>query len=307
MSQEAFILDLAKLVIAAAWADGELSNDEINALKDLLFNLEEVSGEDWAVLTMYMESPPSDAEAGELLERVLGGIRTSENKVLTLATLENLFRCDGIVTPEEQALLDQVEGDIANIKTGIFSGFSRALKSAIGERNSSVESSLREHSSGDYIRNTIYFDLKRKQDESGTTFNKSESEVRELCFAVGLLAHVANIDAEITSEERQAIRSVIREDWGLSENETHLLVEISCDRTTRGLDYHRLSNGYFECTTWEHRRDFVKTLFRIANAAHKTSNDEIEGIRDMARSLKVSHKDFIAAKKTISNEDRNGL
>ena len=134
-----------------------------------------------------------------------------------------------------------------------------------------------------------------------------ESELRELCFAVGLLAHVANIDAGITSEEREDIGSVIREDWGLSESEAHLLVEISCDRTTKGRDYHRLSNGYFECTTWEHRREFVKTLFRIANAAHKTGNDEIEGIRDMAKSLKVSHKDFIAAKKTISNEDRNGL
>ena len=34
MTKKAFIMDLAKLVIAAAWADGELAEEERDALKE---------------------------------------------------------------------------------------------------------------------------------------------------------------------------------------------------------------------------------------------------------------------------------
>ena len=57
MPDKNFIMDLAKLLIAAAWADGELRNEEINSLKDLLFTLPEISGREWPNLELYMDSP----------------------------------------------------------------------------------------------------------------------------------------------------------------------------------------------------------------------------------------------------------
>ena len=39
MRDETLILTLAKVLIASAWADGELTNDEVNCIKDLMFNL----------------------------------------------------------------------------------------------------------------------------------------------------------------------------------------------------------------------------------------------------------------------------
>ena len=308
MSNKAFILDLAKLVVSAAWADGELSNEEVNALKDLLFSLDEVSAEDWAVLTMYMESPVSEVEKKELFERVLKAIHTSEDKALALETLERLFRCDGKVTPEEETLLEEFKSNISEIGTGIFSGFSKALKSAILQRKTAVQSScLREHDSEDYVRNTIYYELQQKQKSQGVSLEKAEPEIRKLCLAAGLLAHIANVDSDFADEEQDTMRRIIAADWGLSHEQADLLAQISCDRATKGLDYFRLSHGFFECTTLEERREFLKTLFRIANASDKTDNDEIEEIRRVAKSLKLPHKDFIDAKLTIPREDRNGL
>ena len=70
MSTSALTLDLAKLMIAAAWADGSLSNDEINAMKDLLFTLDEISSEEWKRLEMYMNEPVAGEELEALLTRV---------------------------------------------------------------------------------------------------------------------------------------------------------------------------------------------------------------------------------------------
>ncbi len=44
MANSPVIMALAKVMVAAAWADGDVSLDEVNSLKDLLFHLPEMSG-----------------------------------------------------------------------------------------------------------------------------------------------------------------------------------------------------------------------------------------------------------------------
>ena len=118
---------------------------------------------------------------------------------------------------------------------------------------------------------------------------------------------VAPESQRMDSGRLDAMRDVLAEDWDLSEDQASLLVRIACERTTQGLDYFRLSHGFFECTTVGEREDFLKTLFKIANLSEKTSHDEIEEIRRVAKSLKLSHQDFIRAKLTVSRRDRGGL
>ena len=53
MSECNVTLALAKLMIAAAWADNLVSIEEINCLKDLLFRLPEMTAKDWDLLEIY--------------------------------------------------------------------------------------------------------------------------------------------------------------------------------------------------------------------------------------------------------------
>ena len=62
MATRDFILDLGKLMIGIAWIDGRLEQNEINALKELLFLLPDISGEDWMQLELYMTHAVSDTE-----------------------------------------------------------------------------------------------------------------------------------------------------------------------------------------------------------------------------------------------------
>ena len=91
--------------------------------------------------------------------------------------------------------------------------------------------------------------------------------------------------------------------FGAPDAEAELITEISCCRVLQGLDYFRLTRSFFECTSNDERKLFLVLLFQIANACNKTSYDETEEIRRISHSLKLSHKDFIAAKITISDED----
>jgi uncharacterized tellurite resistance protein B-like protein len=308
MADRKFIMDLAKLLIAAAWADGELQNEEINSLKDLLFNLKGVSGDEWAHLEVYTDSPVSAQEREKLLSRVLSNIRSEEDKALVVTTLEKLFEADGKVTDEEEAALDEIKSAVSGVSTGFLSKLSKLVKGAAAKRDEGYKAATqKEGRVDDYVENTIYYQLKSDMQKKGTDIDLPEQKLRKLCLAAGLLARISAVDDEISEEEKLTIRQVLSTEWNLSEREADLVARISCDRTLKGLDQFRLSRGFFECTDIHERRRFLKCLFKIANASRKTSYDETEEIRKIANSLKLAHKDFIEAKLSIPDEDRELL
>jgi uncharacterized tellurite resistance protein B-like protein len=310
MADREFIMALAKLVIAAAWADGDLANEEINSLKDLLFTLEDVAGKEWAQLEIYMDSPVSPEEREKLLSAVLRQIQSEEDKALVVGTLEKLFEADGVVTEDEQAVLEEVEKCVSDVSvsTGLLSRLSEMIKGSMGRRSERYESAAqRDGQVDDYIENTIYYQLKSEIEKKGIRMELPADRVRQLCLAGGLLARISAVDSGISEQEKEVIKEVLSGGWGLSEEEAEITAKISCDRTMRGLDYFRLTRGFFDCTSIEERKDFIKCLFKIANASDKTSYEETEEIRKISKSLKLSHKDFIEAKLTIPDEDREVL
>lgn len=300
-------MDLARLTVAAAWADGDLANEEINALKELLFRVD-LTEDEWRILEIYLDHPVKSDEADELLQRVVDGISSPEQKALVIGTLTALFEADGEVTPEEAAFLAEVERAVAGASTGVFALFSKAMNSAVGQRKARAQaSSLREANLEDHIENTIYYRFKRAEKEGGVTVDLPEADLRKLCLAAGVMARVAQVDDETSENERQGMAAVIAESWRVTPEVAALVASLTCEPATRALDFQRLAYNYFSCTTHEERQQFLVTLFRIANACEGTSNDEIEEIRQIARVLKLSHDDFIAAKLTVPREDRGGL
>lgn len=301
MADRKLAVDLAKLLIAAAWADGELGPEEINSLKDLIFTLGEFTGEEWARLQIYMDSPVSEKERRTLLDNVLAEIKSEHDKEFILKSLQELFCADGVIDDKEMAVLDELTQAVSGVKTDVFSRLSKMLRPTLNRRKSTYKSgSQREGRIDDFIKNTIYYQL---ESEGKAPADLGADKVRQLCLAAGLLARVANVDEDISAAERDAIKGVLSKSWGLRESEARVVTDISCHRIIKGLDYFRLTRGFFECTTLEQRRSFLVCLFKVANASDKVSNDEIEEIRKISRALKLNHKDFIAAKLTISDED----
>jgi uncharacterized tellurite resistance protein B-like protein len=304
MADDKFTIDLAKLLIAAAWADGELQNEEINSLKDLIFTLEDINAERWAQLEIYMDSPVNQKEREFLLNKVLDGTRTQEDKILVIKTLERMVQADGVVGEKESEVLEELKNDISSAKTGVFSFFSTLIKGSLDKRNTAYRTAInREENIDDYIKNTIYYQLVSDAKQKGIDIHLPNEMVRKVCLAAGLMAKIAAVDSEISKEEKEAIKHHLSKLWQLSKAEAELVTEISCSRVLRGLDSFRLTRSFFECTNHNERRLFLAFLFQIANACNKTSHDEIEKIRRISDMLKLSHQDFIAAKITISDED----
>ncbi len=297
MSESDLILSLAKVLVAAAWADEEIAHDEINALKDLLFRIPELSARDWAELEIYIDSPIDTSERERLLQDLRKAIRTRQDKALASETLEQLLQADGTVTPEERAVAAEIQSAIDSISTNIFSRMGKMVRTSAKKRSQIVAGTAnREEFLDDFIRNRIYYKIKRQLDQSESEIQLSDGEFRKLCLASGLLSRVAFVDKDITTEEKSSIVEILRSGWNLTHETAMLVAETALSAFENGLDYYRLSREFFIATNAKERIDFLRGLFHVAASDGNLSHAETEEIRLIAQVLKVTHKQFIDAK-----------
>ena len=100
MANSKVINALAKVMIAAAWADGSISNDEMNSLKDLLFQLPDMTASDWAELEIYIDSPVGEAERTRLVVELQDALQTPADKSLAVNAIDEMVHADGALYQE---------------------------------------------------------------------------------------------------------------------------------------------------------------------------------------------------------------
>jgi uncharacterized tellurite resistance protein B-like protein len=308
MADKSFILELGKLLIAAAWADGVLSTEEVNGLKELLFQLPDISGEEWMELELYMASPVTEEERQRLLNRVLQRMTSQADKDLAQDALKKLVLSESQRADPQAEVVQQLQEDIEQGSTGFLEHLRRPLRRILNLRGRQYsEEHDRERRLEDFIKNTIYFQVTMELRDRGITFDLPDSDIRKLCLAAGLMARVAGVDHVVSSDETKVMSEVLQRHWTLTKEQALLVSEISHHRIFRGLDGVRLVKRFNDFTTRTERKEFLHCLFAVANAADQTSFDEIEEIREIAKGLELSHQDFIDAKLTVPREDRGGL
>jgi uncharacterized tellurite resistance protein B-like protein len=113
------------------------------------------------------------------------------------------------------------------------------------------------------------------------------------------------VDAQILDVEQRAISRALRDHWQLDEPEADFVASVAVSEAASDLDNYRLSREFYEATSRQQRLQFLEVLFQVAAADGQASHQEIEDIRRIARTIKLSHKDFIEAKLTLPKEKRS--
>jgi uncharacterized tellurite resistance protein B-like protein len=297
MSRSTVIMPLAKVMIAAAWADGTIANDEINCLKDLLFQLPEMTARDWSELDIYIDSPVGEAERERLVAELNRVLSKREDKALALKMIDELANADGEIPENERAVIDEITEAIEGTSTGIFGGLSRMLGSSMQRRSQALLSAPnRELYLEDYQKNRIFYSISRRLELEQSQINTSEDELRKLSLAGGLMARVAYADHEVQESEFDGMVAAMRDSWGISEMEATMVVEVAVSEVSKGMDYYRLAREFFIVTSHDERVGFIKALFKIASQHGGVSSQETEEIRSISKLLKLTHKQFIEAK-----------
>ncbi len=305
MSNQNLILTLGKVIIAAAWADGEVSLDEINSLKDLLFRLPDITGREWAMLEMYIAAPVGAQERARLIGQLQAELRYRSDKDLVVQALSDLIKADGEITPAEQSIYQEVKQAIDSVEVGLFGMVGRLLRAPLDRRAENVADELnRELFFEDFIKNKVFYEIRRRLASGERDLDIPEDVLRRLSLAGGLMARVAHVDKKITPGELEQINHALQSGWDIAPNEAAFVAEVAVDQVSGDMDYYRLTRTFYEGTTGATRRSFVDVLFSVAASDGFVSYEEIEEIRKIANSLKLTHKQFIDAKLKVPRELR---
>jgi uncharacterized tellurite resistance protein B-like protein len=310
MSDKNLILTLAKVIIAAAWADGEMTLEEINSLKELLFRLPraggvQLTGREWARLEMYIESPVGAAERARLVELLQAALRRPKDRALALSALEDLIQADGVVTDEERAVVEEIKAAIEAVDLGMIRQLGRLIRGTAQRRSQVVANAPnREEYFEDFIKNKVYYAVQQRLNLGQVELDIPEADLRKLSLAGGLMARVAHVDREVTEDEFDRMVHALQSGWDITPEAAAFVAEVAVSAVSAELDYFRLTRQFSTNTTEDERVRFLDVLFAVADADGRVSHDEIEEIRRIARSLNLTHKQFIGAKLKIPRERR---
>lgn len=307
------ILTLAKVLIALAWADGEITHEEKECLKDLLFHIPnegleagiQLTAQEWAMLEMYMDSPVSAAERARLVAELQEAIHTPEDQRIILAYLAQIAQADGNVTPQEQKALDEIEKAVEDSGTNFLANLTRLFSGAMSRRSTAVANAPnREEHFNDFLYNKVYFQVRQQLAAKGQTLDISDEELRRMGLAGGLMTRIIKIDRETTDKERAAMIDVLQQYWDVDPKTAVFIANVANTSLDQTYDYFRMTRQFGEVTSREERLKFLRVLFQIAAADGQATTPEIEEIRLIAMGLNLSHQDFIQAKLTLPRNQR---
>jgi uncharacterized tellurite resistance protein B-like protein len=307
------IFTLAKVLIAAAWADGEITEEEKQCLKDLLFHLPDagldagiqMTAQEWERLEMYMDSPIEPAERDRLVADLQDAIRNPNEKEIVLGYLRQMAAADGVPTPEEQAIIAEIEQGQAQVSEGLFGKFSRFMGGTVQKRATAVTNAPnREQYFDDFVKNKVYYELRQQLAQQGKSLNLTDEQLRQLGLAGGLAARVAHVDRTATEAEVNKMAELIGRYWRLDGETAVLVAQIAASSVDYTYDYYRMTREFGLSTTGEERQRFLDALFQIALADGFVSFEETEEIRLISQGINLPNQDFINAKIKIPRDKR---
>lgn len=294
MSTQEKQISLARVLVALAWADGEISHEELNFLKDFMFKFK-LTGEDWARIEMYMEEPVPPEEAEALIQDFVRRMGGAEERKAIVSALQELMAADGATRREEQEFLERFVAvlnkgaPLSSLMTQVRGLFRQTVfKPAHGSKRSEE---LHE-----FLNNRIFFKVRRKLEREKLSLEAHPDELAYATLFGGLLAHVASVHSPMGEKERAALCKHLKETAGFGEEAIELILSVTQEAAARGFDRFRLTREFYERSRPEQRLHLLDCLFDIAGSDTNLAYSEVEEVRAIAYGLKLSHRDFINAK-----------
>jgi uncharacterized tellurite resistance protein B-like protein len=305
MAKHPLAMALAKVVIAAAWADGNLAPEEVNSLKNMLAEAGQTVGsgemaltmQDWAELDIYLYSPVGPDERRRLVEELAANLRGPRDRALAFEALDQLLSADRVTTDDERRVAGEIRAALERADAGPLAAFGTLLRRGFGVK---APGPNREQYLDEFLNNRVYYAVrvrlgKAPEEDLGIP----AEEARKLALAGGILATVARVDANVAEAERERIVAALEQGWGLSRDRATLVAEAAIEESKANLDPYTLTYTFAQSTTVEERVRFLDALFAVAAADGGISSEESAEISRIANAIRLEQRHFVEAKRRV--------
>ena len=291
-------VEFLKVLACVAWADEEVTNAELNFIKQFVRRFD-LSGDEWMQVELYLSERVDAEEMKQVTRRFFSRVHRSKERRMLVEAVENLLRADENLTDTEQEWLRDLQEVVSGAKKTVF--FLDGLKSLlrIGGENQQGTDEGRDADLHDFIHNRVLFKLRRRLGSERLEECGTPAKLKKLTLSAALLGRVGYVDNEFLPQEEAFMKKVLSETWGASPPVAEVITEIAIETVRHGVDLHRLVKEVKETMSKPEKKNLLEGIFALAMAEGRMSNEEVEEIRKIAYMLDFSHKQFIDAKLKI--------
>ncbi len=126
---------------------------------------------------------------------------------------------------------------------------------------------------------------------------KEESGSHDIRIATcALFLEMSHIDGEFNESERDYVVSILRRDFGLSDEHAAALLEAAHGELKESIDLWQFTNLINQNYSVEEKLQIIETIWRIGYTDGKLDKHEDYLVHKLAKLLRLNHKQLIDAK-----------
>ncbi|MDP6736377.1 MAG: TerB family tellurite resistance protein [Nitrospinaceae bacterium] len=290
-------LTFLKVLTTIAWADGEVTQSELNILKSFYrkFNLDK---DELSELKYYLAAPVSKKEQDELYCQLIAELSSPKEKEEILNALETMVQADKRTGGGEKDLVERFQD---------FLNKSSPTRRSLGRMRNLLHKTIFAHARDKdpelekYFKRTVLKKIELKTARQGIKVEVPYDKIYFICLFGTLLATVAHVDGHFDETEQKALKKVLSDHFSFTDKELKVLFEVVAEQAQGGFDFHEVTAEINRLVTYNERLKMTDCLFAIAAADGELSHDEAEEIRRITKSLRIPHKAYIDSKmKTLT-------
>jgi uncharacterized tellurite resistance protein B-like protein len=136
-------------------------------------------------------------------------------------------------------------------------------------------------------------------------YDKTPDQKKISIAACALLLEMAHADSKFSSEEKNGILEILKENFDMDENDARELVALADEERKESLDLWQFTNLINENYSREDKLKVVDTLWKVIYTDGKVDKHEDYLIRKLTFLLNLQHEDMIAAKIKVRESFEN--
>ncbi len=281
-----------KVLTTVAWADGEVSQSELNILKTFYrkFDLEKHELDE---LKPYLLAPVSKKEKDELYRQMIAELSSPDEKIEIMGALEAMAEAHKRVKNDERELISQFSDwlEKSSHTKKSFGRIRNILQRTIFKQARDLNPDMQK-----YFKRRVLKKIELKGAHSKIPTNLPDEQLYFICLVGTLMAAVAHVDDHFDPAEKKALKRCLTSQFSLKGKELTLLFEVVEEQARQGFDFHEVATELNRVASYNDRIHLMECLFEISTADGEMVHEEAEEVRRITKALRIPHKTFIEYK-----------
>lgn len=301
-SYRALNVAVGKVLIAAAWVDGQINQYELECIKSVILRLPDITFEDWRKLKIYLAYPLSKPEQENVIRNFSDKVFSKGHSKHAWSCLLKVLNADGTINIAEKKFANALDSEMSVSSRGALRKLKYFLFKSTIESQPGWQKKLegREKFIHEFFDNPVYFVFRKALLAESISVVQSKPELQNICLYASIISWFAKLDGKVSACEKEFIVKTLIQNCNLKKDVANCIANVSTSTDLSELELANLCTSFAEESFSEQRKELFRSVSRMVVIDNILTIDELESLRTVALYLKIPKNIWVSSLKSIN-------